>query len=778
MMSLPAQRIDNDISSLFNSKLKKDFSNISTQWTTVSMFIKHVDQLFCFLLKKVKINTLSCRIVMDSRKILFFSFLIICTSVFAQTNSDISVSVDKSSGKYTVASKSMKWNFTGSTNHNLTNLQTIKGNDTFGSYTEIKFNWNSGNSYLSTIKWYENKPVVIFSLTLTTSQVKEPEPFPSFTKFPSLMYSYSFKNQVFAPPQFKLVQTSTPWLFFDDARNSFIISPASDFIVSKLTGDGKTLINSGLNEGIIKLPAGFTHKTILVLSKGIKNTWNIWGNALRNMYKRKLPPNDEGAVLKYYGYWTDNGADYYYNYDTTLGYSQTLLALRKKYKEEGIPVGYMQLDSWWYEKSIYDPNGKPEAEHKNRELPFGKWNRYGGLMSYTADTFLFPDGLPAFYKKLELPLVTHNRWIDPRSPYHEKYKISGYAAVDPKFWAHIINYIKNAGVVCYEQDWLNYIYDKSPEMAVNLNIGNEFTDGMANACKKEGLAMQYCMAMPRYFLQGLKYNNLTTIRTSNDRFEPNKWKDFLYTSQLAYECGIYPWCDVFKSGEKGNMILSVLSAGPVGTGDAMGKEDKTNIMKACRNDGVLVKPDVPVLPVDEDYINDSEGSNIPMLGYTYTKHGSIITGYVFAFTNDSSGSRSVNFNPSKLGIKGKTVVYDPLTEELKVVNSGSGFSSLLNNNLYTYYIIAPVISSGIAFLGDAGKIVSTGEKRIHNVEDNNGTLKVIVLFAKGEASVKLEGYSEKSVTSDKGKIKYDSDTHIFNLILPSGGKKEVEVNIK
>ena len=712
MMSLPAQRIDNDISSLFNSKLKKDFSNISTQWTTVSMFIKHVDQLFCFLLKKVKINTLSCRIVMDSRKILFFSFLIICTSVFAQTNSDISVSVDKSSGKYTVASKSMKWNFTGSTNHNLTNLQTIKGNDTFGSYTEIKFNWNSGNSYLSTIKWYENKPVVIFSLTLTTSQVKEPEPFPSFTKFPSLMYSYSFKNQVFAPPQFKLVQTSTPWLFFDDARNSFIISPASDFIVSKLTGDGKTLINSGLNEGIIKLPAGFTHKTILVLSKGIKNTWNIWGNALRNMYKRKLPPNDEGAVLKYYGYWTDNGADYYYNYDTTLGYSQTLLALRKKYKEEGIPVGYMQLDSWWYEKSIYDPNGKPEAEHKNRELPFGKWNRYGGLMRYTADTFLFPDGLPAFYKKLELPLVTHNRWIDPRSPYHEKYKISGYAAVDPKFWAHIINYIKNAGVVCYEQDWLNYIYDKSPEMAVNLNIGNEFTDGMANACKKEGLAMQYCMAMPRYFLQGLKYNNLTTIRTSNDRFEPNKWKDFLYTSQLAYECGIYPWCDVFKSGEKGNMILSVLSAGPVGTGDAMGKEDKTNIMKACRNDGVLVKPDVPVLPVDEDYINDSEGSNIPMLGYTYTKHGSIITGYVFAFTNDSSGSRSVNFNPSKLGIKGKTVVYDPLTEELKVVNSGSGFSSLLNNNLYTYYIIAPVISSGIAFLGDAGKIASTGEKRI------------------------------------------------------------------
>ena len=672
----------------------------------------------------------------------------------------------------------MNWNFRGSTNHNLTEVQTIKGNDAIGSYTEMKFNWNSGNAYKGVIKWYEKEPVVIFLLTLPKPPVKALEAFPSFTEFPSGLHSYSFDNRVFAPPQFKLVQTSTPWLFFDDAKNSFIISPASDFMVSKLTGDGNKLISSGLNEGIKNLPANFTHKTILVLSKGIKNVWNIWGKALRTMYNRKLSPNDDGVILKYYGYWTDNGADYYYNYDTTLGYSQTLLSLRRKYKEEGIPIRYMQLDSWWYEKSIYDPNGKPDADHKNSKLPLGKWNRYGGLMSYTADPFLFPNGLPAFYKKLDLPLVTHNRWIDPRSPYHKKYKISGYAAVDPKFWDHIINYLKSAGVVCYEQDWLNYIYDKSPEMAVNLNIGNEFTDYMANACRKDGLAMQYCMAMPRYFLQGLKYNNLTTIRTSDDRFKPSEWKHFIYTSQLAYECGIYPWCDVFKSSEEGNMILSVLSAGAVGTGDAIGKEDKTNILKACRNDGVLVKPDIPILPVDEDYINDSKDSDLPMLAYTYTKHDSIVTGYVFAFKNDSFGSRDINFNPSKLGIKGKTVVYDPLTKEMKVVNRGSEYSGNLNNNLFTYYIVAPLTSMGIAFLGDAGKIASTGKKRIAAIKDNRGMLRVKVLFAKGEASVELKGYSERGITSDNGEIKYNPHTHLFNLILSSGGNKEVMVNIK
>ena len=48
--------------------------------------------------------------------------------------------------------------------------------------------------------------------------------------------------------------------------------------------------------------------------------------------------------------------------------------------------------------------------------------------------------LAAFQKSIDLPLITHNRWIDPASPYHEHYKISGIAAVDPKWWDHIAAY--------------------------------------------------------------------------------------------------------------------------------------------------------------------------------------------------------------------------------------------------------------------------------------------------------------------------------------------------
>ncbi len=78
-------------------------------------------------------------------------------------------------------------------------------------------------------------------------------------------------------------------------------------------------------------------------------------------------------------------------------------------------MGYMQLDSWWYEKSIYNPRGKPVAGHKNRNFPAkGKWNRYGGLLTYRADPYVFPHGLKRFQQSIDVPLVVHNRYIAQR----------------------------------------------------------------------------------------------------------------------------------------------------------------------------------------------------------------------------------------------------------------------------------------------------------------------------------------------------------------------------
>ncbi|QEC70395.1 hypothetical protein FSB73_00385 [Arachidicoccus ginsenosidivorans] len=214
-----------------------------------------------------------------------------------------------------------------------------------------------------------------------------------------------------------------------------------------------------------------------------------------------------------------------------------------------------------------------------------------------------------------------------------------------------MSYLKAANVSCYEQDWLDYIYRGSPEMQNTLTVADAFTDNMASQAASRGINLQYCMAMPRYFLQGLKYNNLTTIRTSDDRFKNNKWFKFLFTSQLAYETGTMPWSDVFKSTEMGNMVFSVLSAGPVGTGDAIGKENKGNILMAARKDGQIVRPDVPILPLDQSYLSMAAGDSKPVLGYTYTHTatGNITTDYLYAFCDDTHTVRDFSFKPTELG---------------------------------------------------------------------------------------------------------------------------------
>jgi hypothetical protein len=710
---------------------------------------------------------------------LFSAFLLCSFSGFSSPKNFISVKVDQQTGNYSVSSNTLHWQFAGTIGQKLSEMKSSRGRDAVGDFQSIFFTWKNKNAYAATIRWYAEKPVVIFSLTLPNGAQNGFVSFPDFNNVPASLFHFSYRNDVFSAPEFSLTQTSTPWLLFDKNKNSCVISPASDFIVSKMTGDGETRISSGLNEEIKDLPKGFSHSTIMVFDEGIETAWNTWGNSLRKLYDRVRPQNDADIILKSFGYWTDNGADYYYNYDTTKGYANTLLELRKVYQKEIIPLGYMQLDSWWYEKSIYDPDGKPDADHKNKSLPKGEWNRYGGLLEYVADPFLFPNGLASFHHQLGLPLVTHNRWIDPQSPYHKKYKVSGYAAIDPHFWTDIMHYLKTSGVVCYEQDWLNYIYNKSPEMLADIHVGNEFTDGMANAAKANGLDIQYCMAMPRFFLQGIKYNNLTTIRTSDDRFEPRKWMPFIFTSQLAYEMGIWPWCDVFKSHETGNMVISVLSAGAVGTGDAIGKEDKKNIMLACRSDGVLVKPDVPLLPLDQDYLQIAHKENKPLLASTYTKQSNVTTHYLFAFSTERTTDNKFNFRPSDLGAKGKDVVYDPINHELKVLESNETFSGSIPDQKYVYYIVAPVTKSGIAFLGDENKIAATGKKRIAELNSSENDLKVKVLFARGEKEIILGGYYEKSVTADKGKLSLDPQNHLFRLLLTSdGNERSVEVSLK
>jgi hypothetical protein len=712
-----------------------------------------------------------CRRRLPRRSRAHISLLLVALALWAlpchasqssvESAAGIIATVDQVTGRYEVRSQELNWTFAGQLGSSTSKVRVVTGRDRLGAYKELQLSWRQQVPLRGTIRTYLDRAIVLFGITYAAPVASAAAVrFPQFTAFPQNLHHFSYRNTEFAPHSFALEQTGTPWLLFDDASHAVVLSPASNFMVASMYGDGIATIASGLNAGLADLPAGFRHTTLMAFGMGVNAAWENWGTALTELEAAHRPANDADVGLRYLGYWTDNGATYYYDYDQKLGYAGTLKALVERYRAEGVPLGYLQLDSWWYFKSLTGPGGEP-LQPKNAALPLGEWNRYGGLLAYQAHPALFPRGLAQFQRELQLPLITHNRWIDPESPYHQQFNISGVAAIDPRWWNQIMAYIASANVLTYEQDWLNVIYQSSPALGTTLKAGDAFTDGMAHAAQAKGVSLQYCMPLPRHFLQGSRYGNLTTIRTSGDRLTRSKWDDFLYTSRLASALGIWPWTDVFMSSETDNILLATLSAGMVGIGDRIGSESKENLLRAVRLDGVIIKPDSPLLPIDAAYVADAMGtsasdvmdSQTPMIAAAHTNHGGLRTSYVLAYAR-SSKATSITITASQVGITHDAYLYDTGARSARRVGASEPFAIDLAPGGTAYYVLVSVARSGIALFGDEGKLVPDGRKRIASLADGQNGVTATVTFAPQESSVRLFGYATRRprVVAQKGTV--------------------------
>jgi hypothetical protein len=195
------------------------------------------------------------------------------------------------------------------------------------------------------------------------------------------------------------------------------------------------------------------------------------------------------------------------------------------------------------------------------------------------------------------------------------------------------------------------------------------------------------------------------------------------------------------TSETGNLLLATLSAGPVGVGDKIGTIDADNLRRAVRADGVIVKPDVPLAPIDSSYWNDALGTGAPMIAATYTDFGDLRAWYLFEYPQ---GNNTVaNFRLSDAGVDRPVILYDYVAGTGRMVLPDELLA--LDVTGFGYQIAAPVGPSGIAMLGDAGQFVSLGRKRITSLSDD-GSVHVSVAFASGEAGRMLYGYAPGAIS--------------------------------
>ena len=125
---------------------------------------------------------------------------------------------------------------------------------------------------------------------------------------------------------------------------------------------------------------------------------------------------------------------------------------------------------------------------------------------------------------------------------------------------------------------------------------------------------------------------------------------------------------MYFSSATRSLLISTLSAGPVGVGDALGAVNVTNLLKSVRADSVIVKPDVPLVPLDFNYINDAQGANLPLVSSTYTDHGGLRNYYVFAYAR-TPANPNASFTPAQLGLSTNAYVYDYFNQTGMVVSS-------------------------------------------------------------------------------------------------------------
>ncbi len=590
---------------------------------------------------------------------------------------------------------------------------------------------------------------------------------------------FTFEMKAFAPPTHELIPTAGPVILYNDDLDTIIISPLDNFCVGLTSPKGGELL-AGIEGEVLEFPEGFTHKVLVYAGKGINASMEEWSSCLRKWHgKERIDPYKD-KPLSYLGYWTDNGSYYYYKTEKGMNYEDTMIAVKEDADRLGIPYGYFQLDSWWYEKVM------------------NFWLT-GGALVWEPKPEVFPNGVDYLHEAIGLPFVAHNRWYVKKTPHKAEYNfIDGEGWRKPsipteqRFWDMIMDNCVKWGVEVYEQDWLVTMYWGVPYLRNGVDHAETWLGQMTGAARDRGLTMQFCMAPPGFFLQNVKLGPIAThTRCSGDYVagapKTYYWPKFFKTSMLAWAVGFYPFKDCFMTmpgqrtlrSEKCGVqetLISNLSAGPVGPGDKIGFADKELLMRTCRTDGLLLKPDKPAMPIDEMFLDTKK----PFIVTTSSEHSGKRWHYVAGFNIYPAQYKDKSISLSQLDIEDEAVIWD--WREQRILDSANrvNFPDKMKKNDYAYYIVAPVLANGMAVIGETEKFITASKKRFSEISADKNSLVIKISGVPGER-IKILVYSSgdpESITNkQEEKIKFDYRNSLVSIeiILDSTGADELIV---
>ena len=414
---------------------------------------------------------------------------------------------------------------------------------------------------------------------------------------------------------------------FDTTGRTLVLGPLSGF-----TSSVNALYNgSGLAAGphgmVEELPAGFSLDTVMTLGPGIVGTQMDYGSILLGTHgKQRTLPDVSPAVssLMY-------SADAYPYYDPPSGnstcgnYEDLYIALAKANRAQRLPYRTSMLDSFWYGQAVHG----------------GVWTWDAASPCFTSR---FPRGLPWLRQQMGIDFVAHlGTWLKD-GPYTRQYSFvddpqSMFALpTEQSFWDDLFANATRGphgwGLSVMKQD------HQDQQIGCDWNHGSpachrwagtvepavlsNWLAQMASGAAANGVTIEYGTTISRFVLNTATLPAVTHARGANDycvRAVNDSWR-VGPAAAFFWSVGLYTTKDTFFSSSNEttahgdfngyyerhpelHAAVSALSAGPVSPSDAPGGGNVSLIMRTCRSDGTLLKPDAPAMPLDAFWLGSA-----------------------------------------------------------------------------------------------------------------------------------------------------------------------------
>lgn len=547
------------------------------------------------------------------------------------------------------------------------------------------------------------------------------------------------------------------WLCAPDGA-TVLLAPLDAFHEQVLTVPTRDQPTRGLRWGwhgdLDHVPAGFSTSLGIFAGDSPRRLLDRW---TRRLGVRPRLAVEHDTLGRRVSYWTDNGAAYWYRTEprpsgVARTVTETLTDAVASVEAAGVPVGAVQLDSWFYPHETTRPFDTEEWE-----VP------PSGLLDWSPREDILPGGIRPIRDGVGgRPLVAHCRHLSSRSPLVERFACwtDGDHAhpTGDDYYEHLLDRALGWGVETFEHDWLVECFLGVRGLRAEPGRARRWQEGLDRAAADRGLTLQWCMASPADLFQTATLERVSSIRTSGDHgylVGPGfLWAWFCYTNALARAFGLAPFKDVFSSGDdhaEVEALLSALSTGPVGLGDAIGSTDADVVAATCRADGVIVRPDVPIAAVDDCLRTHAVARPVPLVAECHTDHPAGRWVQVFCantYRGEEQVAGTVDLGPA--WPDGAVVALDLRTGA--VSRPDGGWPVTLDPTGWTHHLLAPVLRWGIVVFGDLSKHAPVGRARLSSIAevDTGGGAGVEVAVAGADEVVTVTGWCDGPVAASWG----------------------------